>query len=370
MTQRTILAAITLILLGGGASERAWAGERKLFENVRGWEVERNVGQPGDYACIMSYNYRDKDDDNAENAIIFALDAGKVNLVLAYENWKWDKDEAVQASFSIDKQVVYPKQAWTGDAKLLWSSLPESVTPKLLKGKQIVLKFDDGAADFKIPGFADAYDSLKRCNAAPASGSQTPQASAAPVEKPNQTRLQAYFMGLILQKTAASCAVSTTAPQRAAIDAKVTTLHTEFASIDAAIQDEMKKDGASPQCPQNAADIATFDAELKSYVELGPEDYVAAADRRSAEREAVKKAEAEARAKAEAEAKMRTEIEAKMRAEADAKAKADAEAKARADMEARIRAEVEAKLKAEAEAKATPKVEAEAKEPGAAQPKP
>ncbi len=355
MSKRSVLAAITLALLCGGTSQPAWAAERKLFENVRGWEIERNVAQTGRYTCQMSYSYRDKDDNNAENAIVLSLDEGKVNLVLGYANWTWDKDEAVQASLSIDKQVVYPKQGWTGEANLLWSQLPDSVLPKLVKGKQIVLKFDDGAADFSIPGFADAYDSLKRCNAAAIQASPAPQASA---EKPNQVRLQAYFMGLFLQKTAATCAVSTTGPQRAAIDAKVTALRTEFASIEPAIQDEMKKTGAGPDCPKNPSDAATFETELNSYVELGPEDYVAAADRRSAQREAAKKAEEEAKAKADAEAKMRAEIEAKMRAEADAKSKAEADAKARAEMEARIRAEVEAKLKAEAEAKAAPKVEA------------
>ncbi|MCJ2022975.1 hypothetical protein [Methylobacterium sp. J-067] len=357
MSKRPVLAAITLAFVFGGLTAPARAGERKLFENVRGWEIERNLGLTGRETCQMSYSYRDKDDNNAENAIVLSLDEGKVNLVLGYANWTWDKDEAVKASFSIDKQVIFPKQGWTGEANLLWSQLPDSVLPKLVKGKQIVLKFDDGAADFAIPGFADAYDGLKRCNAA---ASPAPQASAAPAEKPNQIRLQAYFMGLILQKTAASCAVSTTAPQRAAVDAKVTALRTEFAAIDGAIQDEIKKLGGTPDCPKDASDAATFDTELKSYVDLGPEDYVAAADKRSTEREAAKKAAAEAQAKADLEAKMRAEIESKMRAEADAKSKAEAETKARAEMETRIRAEVEAKLKAEAEAKAAQKVEADA----------
>lgn len=357
MTKRPVLAAIAASLLCAGLSHGAFAGERKLFENVRGWEVERNVGQVGRYTCQISYSYKDKDDDNAENVIVLSLDEGKVNLVLGYDNWTWDKDEAVQASFSVDKQMLFPKQGWTGEAKLLWSQLPDSVIPKLLKGKQIVLKFEDGAADFSIPGFADAFDGLKRCNAA--SAAPAPQASA---EKPNETHLQAYFMGLMLQKTAAACEVSTTASQRAAVDAKVAILRKEFAAIESAIQEEMNKDGKGLECPKGQRDVATFDTELKSYVELTPEEYVVAADKRSAEREAVKKAEADAKAKAEAEATMRAEIEGKMRAEAEAKSKAEAEAKARAEMEARIRAEVEAKLKAEADAKAAApaKIEAEA----------
>lgn len=365
MRKRPALSAITLALLVGGAGSPALSGERKLFENIHGWEVERNVGQAGPYTCQMSYSYHDKDDDGAENAVVVSVEEGKVNLVLGYANWTWDKDEAVKASFSIDKQVVYPKQGWTGEAKLLWSQLPDSVIPKLLKGKQIVLKFDDGAADFNIPNFADAYDGLKRCNAA---GTATPGPQAA--SPPNPIRLQAYLMGIILQKTAATCAVSTTAPQRAAIDAKVNLLKPEFASVETAIRDEMNKTGGTPDCPKDASEIASFDTELKAYADQAPEEYVASAERRSAERQAQKKSEAEARAKAEAEAKMRAEIEAKMRAEAEAKTKADAEAKARADLEARIRAEVEAKLKAEAEAKAAPKAEAEVKAPTGTETKP
>lgn len=348
MSKRSALAAITLALLCAGASEPARAGERKLFENVRGWEVERNVGQTGRFACQMSYSYRDKDDDNAENAVVLSLEESKVNLVLGYANWSWDKDEVVQASFAIDKQVLFAKQGWTGDAKILWSQLPDTIVPKMLKGKQIVLKFDDGAADFSIAGFADAFEGLKRCNAA---ASAPPQAAT----PPNQTRLQAYFMGLILQKTAATCAVSTTAPQRAAIDAKVATLRAEFAALESVMQEEMNKPSGSPGCPKDGSETASFDTEMKSYIDLSPENYTAAAEKRSAEREAVKKAEAEAKAKADTEAKMRADIETKMRADAEAKTKADTEAKARAEMEARIRAEVEAKLKAEAETNAAPK---------------
>ncbi|GJD34706.1 hypothetical protein [Methylobacterium aerolatum] len=364
MIKRSATAAITLALLFGSGVAPAWSGERKLFENIRGWEIERNVGQPGAYACQMSYSYRDKDDDDAENAIVMSFEDGKVNLVLGYGNWEWDKDEAVQASFSVDKQVLYPKQGWVGEAKLLWSQLPDAVIPKLLKGKQIILKFSDGAADFSIPGFADAYDGVKRCNAAvPTAG---PQASATPAEVPNQIRLQAYMFGLMIQKAAASCAVSTTAPQRAAVDAKVSALRAEFATIEPMIREEMSKSGPTPDCPKDASSVAVFDTELKSYLDQGPEEFVASAEKRSAERAAVKKAEAEAKAKAEDEAKMRAEIETKMRAEAEAKSKAEAETKARADLEARIRAEVEAKLRAEAEAKAVkveaaPKAEAEAK---------
>lgn len=146
MTIRFASAAITLALLCTALAPAARAGERKLFENVRGWEIERNIGDRGPNACQMAYSYKDKDDKNAENAIVVTLKGDSVVLVLGYENWEWDKDEAVQAPISIDKQVLNPKQGWVGDGKLLSTQLPETAIPKLLKGKQIVLKFDDGEA--------------------------------------------------------------------------------------------------------------------------------------------------------------------------------------------------------------------------------
>ncbi len=92
----------------------ARAGERKLFENVRGWEVERNIGQTAAIYLPMSYSYRDKEDGNAENVIVLSLDEGKVNLVLGYDNWTWDKDEAVQASFSPTSRCSIPSRDGRG----------------------------------------------------------------------------------------------------------------------------------------------------------------------------------------------------------------------------------------------------------------
>ncbi|MGE7417366.1 hypothetical protein [Methylobacterium tarhaniae] len=342
MTIRSASAAITLALLCTALAPAAQAGERKLFENVRGWEVERNVGAPGPNACQMAYSYRDKDDKNAENAIVVTLKGDKLVLILGYENWEWDKDEAVQAPMSIDKQVVYAKQGWTGDGKLLSTELPGAVIPKLLKGKQIVLKFDNGEADFRIPGFADAFDGLKRCDAAAAAPAPA-AAQAAPA--PLTSRIEAYMFGLLLQRTVASCDVSTTGMQRTALDAKVAALRPEMAPVEAAVQEQMKAPDV-PGCPKTGTEKGQFEIELSAYLTQSPEDYVASAGKRSAER----KAAAET---AKAEAEMRAKIEAQMRAEAETKRKAEADAQAKAEMEARIRAEVEAKLRAEAAASAT-----------------
>lgn len=349
MTIRSASAAITLALLCTALAPAAQAGERKLFENVRGWDVERNVGAPGPNACQMAYSYNDKDDKNAENAIVVTLKGDKLVLILGYENWEWDKDEAVEARFSIDKQVVYAKQGWTGDGKLLTTELPEAAIPKLLKGKQIVLKFDDGEADFRIPGFADAFDGLKRCDAtaatlAPAKPSPA-TAQAAPV--PPTNRIEAYLFGLVLQRTVATCDVSTTGVQRTALDAKVAALRPEMAPIEAAVQEQMKGPDV-PGCPKAGTETAQFATELSAYITQSPEDYAASATKRSEER----KAAAET---AKVEAEMRAKIEAQMRAEAETKRKAEADAQAKAEMEARIRAEIEAKLRAEAAAAQAPK---------------
>ncbi len=341
MTSRSASAAIAFAFLCTTLAPAARAGDRKLFENVRGWEIERNIGDRGPNACQMAYSYKDKDDKNAENAIVVTLKGDTMVLVLGYENWEWDKDEQLQVPISIDKQVVNSKQGWVGDGKLLSTQLPETAIPKLLKGKQIVLKFDDGEADFRIPGFADAFDGLKRCDAA----SPGPAVAAA-ASPPSSTRVEAYAFGLILQRAAATCDVSSSGAQRTALDAKIAALRPEMAPVEAQVQEHLKTPGGEG-CPTSAADKSQFETELNAYLAQSPEDYVASATKRRAER----KAAAEA---AKAEAEMRAQVETQMRAEAEAKRRAEADARAKAEMEARIRQEVETKLRAEAAASAAP----------------
>lgn len=152
------------------------AADRQAFEMVKGWEVERVVGNTGPNACLMSHTYKDKDDDNAVNGIIFALNGAEVVLVLVYEKWQWDKDEKVKAPFFLDKNRYAAKSAWVGDAENLTGSFPDSIVPNLMAAKTIVLQFDNGKADFRIDGFAEGYESLRRCNAAKVAAPQTPVA--------------------------------------------------------------------------------------------------------------------------------------------------------------------------------------------------
>ena len=169
----------------------ALAAERQPFETVKGWEIERTVGDTSSHACLMSHTYRDKDDGNAVNGIIFVLSETETVLGLVYENWTWDKQESVKAPFFLDKNRYDAKARWVGDGQSLTATFPTSIVPNLMAARTIVLKFDNGKADFEIGGFAEGYESLRRCNAtkvgaaaaavpvAPAPAAPAPMAPAA-----------------------------------------------------------------------------------------------------------------------------------------------------------------------------------------------
>ncbi|GLS42102.1 hypothetical protein [Methylobacterium brachythecii] len=165
------ITAFTLLL--GGPSLAA--GETP-FEKVKGWEIERTAPGSKGPACLMSKSYKDPDDDNAENALIFALAGNQAIVSFVYEHWTWSKDEKLQVPLVLDKKVAIAKSAWTGDGQTLTALLPDSIVPNLLAAKTLVLKLDGADADFKLGGFPEAYESLRRCDSAPA---QTAAAAAA-----------------------------------------------------------------------------------------------------------------------------------------------------------------------------------------------
>ncbi len=156
------LVASLVIILAAGPS---LAAERQPFEMVKGWEIERAVGDTSAHACLMSHTYKDKDDANAVNGIIFALSETETVLGLVYENWTWGKQESVKVPFFLDKVRYDAKARWVGDGQSLNATFPTSIVPSLMAARTIVLKFDDGKADFEIGGFAEGYESLRRCNA-------------------------------------------------------------------------------------------------------------------------------------------------------------------------------------------------------------
>ena len=280
------LHGVSLGLLALLAAGPASAGERTAFETVKGWEVEREVGDTSANACIMSHAYQDKDDDNAENAIVFGLNGTNVILVLAYQNWEWDKDEKVKVPFLLGKKVIQAKSNWVGEGKHLKAIFPDTIVPDLLAAKEIVLKFEDSAADFQIPDFAAGYEALRRCDIA---ASRAP-AAAAPA-KPAEARIAAYSLGKILQQVVKECEVPTTAKQRNGLDEKMAGMKSEMAALDATISEQIDK-RPQPHCPPSG-DEPKFLTTLSDFNEMSAEDFIAAVQKRGADEQAKGSAESQ-----------------------------------------------------------------------------
>ena len=274
------LAVLAAGLLPALVAQPVSAAERQPFEVVKGWEVERTVGDTSANPCIMTHAYEDKDDNNAANAVVFALRGSSAALVLVYQGWDFDKEQSVKVPLFLDKKPIKVKTTWIGDGKTLRTQLPDSVVPDLLAAKTVILRFEDSDADFRIPDFAAGYESLRRCDATPAKSAAV-AAPAAPVEPPapSQQRIAAYVIGLSVQRVLKDCDVSTTGKQRAGVEARMAALQPEMAPIEAQVRSELKRNGES--CP--AADRqADFQEILRKFVELSPEDLVAALEKQPA----------------------------------------------------------------------------------------
>lgn len=274
------LAALAAGLLPALVAQPVSAAERQPFEVVKGWEVERTVGDTSANPCIMTHAYEDKDDNNAANAVVFALQGSSAALVLVYQGWDFDKEQVVKVPLFLDKKPIKVKTSWIGDGKTLRTQLPDSVVPDLLAAKTVILRFEDSDADFRIPDFAAGYESLRRCDATPAKSAAV-AAPAAPVEPPapSQQRIAAYVIGLSVQRVLKECDIPTTGKQRAGVEARMAALQPEMAPIEAQVRSELKRNGES--CP--AADRqADFQEILRKFVELSPEDLVAALEKQPA----------------------------------------------------------------------------------------
>ena len=257
------------------------AAERRPFEVVKGWEVERTVGDTSANPCIMTHAYEDKDDNNAANAVVFALRDSTAVMVLVYQGWDFDKEQSVKVPLFLDKKPIKVKTTWIGDGKTLRTQLPDSVIPDLLAAKTVILRFEDSDADFRIPDFAAGYESLRRCDATPAKPAAVAAPQAAPVgpPAPSQQRIAAYVIGVSVQRVLKDCDVPSTGKQRAGGEARMAALPPEMAAIEAQVRSELKRNGES--CP--AADKqADFQEILRKFVELSPEDLVAALEKQPA----------------------------------------------------------------------------------------
>lgn len=257
------------------------AAERQPFEVVKGWEVERTVGDTSANPCIMTHAYEDKDDNNAANAVVFALRDSTAVMVLVYQGWDFDKEQSVKVPLFLDKKPIKVKTTWIGEGKTLRTQLPDSVVPDLLAAKTVILRFEDSDADFRIPDFAAGYESLRRCDATPAKPAAVAAPQAAPVgpPAPSQQRIAAYVIGVSVQRVLKDCDVPSTGKQRAGVEARMAALQPEMAPLEAQVRSELKRNGES--CP--AADKqADFQEILRKFVELSPEDLVAALEKQPA----------------------------------------------------------------------------------------
>ena len=279
MRRSSMFGGVAALLWPVLAAPACEAAQREPFETVKGWEVERSVGATGANPCLMSHTYEDKDDNNATNAIIVALDGSEAVIVLVYQGWGWDKDERLKIPFALDKRVVVAKSNWIGDGKTLTGKFPDSIVPQMLAAKRIVLRFEDGEADFDIAEFAAGYESLRRCDAAgartaAAAATAKPVPAAPPL--PAQARIQTYALGITVQTAIRECDVATTRTQREAVDAKLATLQPEMAAIDAGIRAEMQtRDG--PRCP-GPEDGPKFQELMRAFIEKTPEAFAASMD--------------------------------------------------------------------------------------------
>lgn len=270
-----VLAILAAGCLSGLVSTSASAAERQPFEVVKGWEVERTVGDTSANPCLMTHAYEDKDDNNAANAVVFALQGDSAALVLVYQGWEFDKDEQIKVPLFLDKKPIKVKTTWIGDGKTLRTLLPDSVVPDLLAAKTVILRFEDSDADFRIPDFAAGYEALRRCDAAPA------KAAAAPAQPsmPSQQRIAAYVIGLSVQRVLKECDMPSTGKQRAGVDARIAALQPEMAPLDTQLRSELKRNGES--CP--AADKqADFQEVMRKFIELSPEELAASLEKDTA----------------------------------------------------------------------------------------
>jgi hypothetical protein len=139
--------------------------------SVGGWSVSE---KPDDGVCTASREYKDRDDDNKENAVVLALgtakDGERVLIVsLAYEGWAWDKDEMVKADFKVGNKMIHKASTWKAPSKTnLVSTFKGPAVDTYLEtlgtGQKMFLTFDkDSEANFLIPNVGMALGAVKLC---------------------------------------------------------------------------------------------------------------------------------------------------------------------------------------------------------------
>jgi len=282
MTRRLTASLAAALILSTLNPVLGHAAGDQLFERVKGWEIERTANGADNHPCLLSKSWKDKADNNAENAIVVAFMDDAVAISLGYEHWTWDKDESVTVPLLIDDKVVNPKSSWVGDGTILATKLPGAMMARLVPAKKIVLRFKNGNAGFELAGLPEAMESVKRCEA---SAVAAPKAAAAPPPTmPSDGHIKAYAFGLMTQDVIKECDVKTTGVQRTAVDAKVAMLKPEMTLVDASLRESLK--GRPERCPPNAAASATFEENLQAFIAQPLEEFIAMMDRKEAEKKA------------------------------------------------------------------------------------
>lgn len=135
---------------------------------IGGWAVSAKPDTNG--ACMATRSYKDADDDNRKNAVVFGLVKGKTGtqmvMVLGYEDWNYDKGEAIEADLIVDGKTIHKKWKWEGDGKSLTTTFDDADTlvPILGAGKTLVVRFGkDGDASFLIPNAGLALGAAQLC---------------------------------------------------------------------------------------------------------------------------------------------------------------------------------------------------------------
>jgi hypothetical protein len=268
MSQEHIMKRISAIasVLAALVSTSALAKGEIPFEKVKGWDIER-TGQ----TCLMTKAWKDKSDNNAQNAVIFGLAQDQVIFTLVYEHWTWDKNEKVTVPLALDKKVVSAKSKWIGDAETLTTQLPASFVPGVLASKAMVLKFENGDAGFELAGF--------RCNAARA---QPVTVAATPPE----ANIVMFSLGAMVESAIKECDVPTTGTERSAFAAKLAGLRTEMGPIAAPLQADVDK-RPEPRCPKGD-EAVNLQQTVRDFNAMTPTEFMASVQKRSADAHAAK----------------------------------------------------------------------------------
>jgi hypothetical protein len=130
------------------------------------WEVEPVDDTPGE--CIVTHDYNDKNDDDAENAVIVRNHGDQALVVLSYAKWNFDAGEKVAAALVTAKSIINGDANWAADktGKVISTVIPSGKIAALRKSQDaLIVKFNNGDASFEIPRFSEALDALDACAA-------------------------------------------------------------------------------------------------------------------------------------------------------------------------------------------------------------